>query len=113
MKRSLNDISPVSTSHKAGLKRVLLSSEESGCLITQIAVTELKVGEVAKAHIHSDMQEGFYVLSGELYIVLDGKTEHCHAEDFIWVQSGTSHELKAITDVCVITIGCAIDNINQ
>ena len=108
MKKSLNSILPVATSHKAGMKRVLLSAEESGCVITQIAITDLKAGEVAAAHNHQDMQEGFYVLSGELDVVIDDETLHCVAEDFVWVSFGESHELRAITDVRVMTIGCAI-----
>lgn len=108
MKRSLNDIKAVSTSHDMGLKRVLLAANESGCSLTQIAVTDLKAGEVAKAHIHPDMQEGFYVLSGNLDIALNSVTEHCQAEDFVYVKCGISHELRAITDVRVMTIGCEI-----
>lgn len=42
MKRTLSDISPVTTSHKAGLMRVLLSADESGCSITQMSITDLK-----------------------------------------------------------------------
>lgn len=106
MKRSTKDISPIPTSHKAGMKRVLLAANESDCPITQIAITDLKAGEVAETHSHEDMQEGFYVLSGELDIVLDGAVEHCKAEDFVYVKCGTSHELRAISDVRVMTIGC-------
>lgn len=106
MKRSFKDIESIPTSHNAGMKRVLLSAKESECPITQIAITYLKAGEVAEAHVHEDMQEGLYVLSGELDIVLDGKIEHCKAEDFVWVKCGISHELRAITDVRVMTIGC-------
>lgn len=106
LKRSLTEILPIPSSHKVGLKRVLLSAKESGCAITQIAITDLKVGEVAEIHVHEDMQEGFFVMSGELDIVLDGEVEHCKAEDFLWVESGTSHELRAITDVRMMTIGC-------
>lgn len=106
MKRSLNNITPLPSSHKVGMKRVLLAAEESGCAITQIAVTNLKSGEVAEAHVHEDMQEGFYVMSGELDIVLDGTVEHCKTEDFVFVKFGTSHELRAVTDVRVMTIGC-------
>ena len=58
MKRSLYTICPVSTSHDVGLKRVLLAANESECSLTQIAVTDLKAGEVARVHIHPDMQEG-------------------------------------------------------
>ena len=108
IKRSLKDIFPAPTSHKAGMKRVLLAAEESGCNITQVAITDLKAGEVAEVHAHADMQECFYVLKGELDIVLDGVIEHCQAEDFVYVKCGTSHELRAITDVRVMTIGCEI-----
>lgn len=106
-KKSLSEIEAIATFHKAGMKRVLLAAEESGCSITQIAITDLKVGEVAAGHVHEDMQEGFYVMSGELDMVLDGKIEHCVAEDFVWVECGTRHELRAVTYVRVMTIGCA------
>lgn len=108
MKRSLQEIQPVPSSHKVGMKRVLLTAEESGCAITQIAVTDLKAGEVAEAHVHEDMQEGFYVMNGELDMVLDGEVEHCKAEDFVWVRCGVRHELRAVTDVRVMTIGCEV-----
>ena len=108
MKKSLRDIQAVLTSHAVGEKRVLLDRDESGCDITQIAVTDLKAGEVAIAHIHPDMQEGFFVLDGDLDVILNDSIQHCHKEDFVFVESGTAHELHAITDVRVMTIGCEI-----
>lgn len=56
---------------------------------------------------NQDMQDGFYVMSGELDMVLDGEIEYCVAEDFVWMECGTCHELRAQTDVRVMTIGCA------
>ncbi len=108
MRRSLSEIFPVPSSHKVGMKRVLMAAEESGCGITQIAVTDLKAGEVAEAHCHADMMEGFYVMSGGLDMMLDGEVEHCTEGDFVWVECGTSHELHAKTDVRVMTIGCEV-----
>lgn len=108
MKRSLSEITPVPSSHKVGLKRVLLAANESGCAITQIAVTDLKAGKVAKAHVHEDMMEGFYVMSGVLDMVLDGEVGHCKEGDFIWVRCGVRHELRAVTDVRIMTIGCVV-----
>lgn len=106
MIKSLSSISPIPTSHSIGQKRVLLSKEESGCAITQIAITELKAGEIASSHIHPDMNEAFYVLDGELEITLDGVPFHCQKETFIYVENGSSHELKALTDCRVMTVGC-------
>ena len=90
------------------MKRVLLAAEESGCAITQIAVTDLKAGEVAEVHVHEDMQEGFYVMRGELDMVLDDEMLHCKDEDFVWVECGKSHELRAVTDARVLTLGCEV-----
>lgn len=108
MHKSLNDILPIVTSHAVGQKRVLLSKDEAGCGLTQIAVTDLSAGEIAIAHIHPDMQEGFYVLEGELDVTLNDAVTHCHKDDFVYVEYGTAHELHAITDVRVMTIGCEI-----
>ena len=109
MIRRLTDIAPVTTSHGVGQKRVLLSSNESGCSLTQIAVTELKAGEIAAAHVHPDMQEGFYVLDGELDIELDGKKTTCSKDIFVYVEKCTSHEIHALTDCRIMTIGCVIE----
>lgn len=110
MKKSLKEIQSVITSHAVGEKRVLLNRKESGCNLTQIAVTDLKAGEVALAHIHPDMQEGFYVLEGDLDVMLNDSIQHCHKDDFVYVECGTAHELHAITNVRVMTIGCEIEN---
>ena len=109
MIRNLNDISPVLTSHGVGQKRVLLSSSEAGCSLTQIAVTTLMEGEIAVAHIHPDMQEAFYVMEGEMEVVLDGKHTLCNKDTFVYVEKCTSHEMKAITDCRIMTIGCVIE----
>ena len=109
MIRHLTDIEPVTTSHGVGQKRVLLSSNESGCSLTQIAVTELNAGETALAHVHPDMQEGFYVLDGELQIDLDGEKTICQKDDFVYVEKCTSHELYALTDSRIMTVGCVIE----
>lgn len=98
------------SSHKVGMKRVLLAAEESGCAITQIAITNLKAGEMAQAHVHEDMQEGFFVMSGKLDILLGGELMHCKEGDFVWVKYSISHELRAITDVRVLTIGCKLNS---
>ena len=109
MIRHLADIAPITTSHGVGQKRVLLSSNESGCSLTQIAVTELKADETAVAHVHPDMQEGFYVLDGDLEVDLDGKKTVCGKDTFVYVEKCTSHEMHALTDSRIMTVGCVIE----
>ena len=109
MIRHLTAISPVITSHGVGQKRVLYTNNESGCSLTQIAVTVLKAGEIAFAHVHPDMQEGFYVLDGELEIEHGRKKAICGKDTFVYVEKCTSHEMHAITDSRIMTIGCLIE----
>lgn len=107
--RNLNNIEPTLTSHGVGQKRVLLSSNESGCSLTQIAVTALKEGEVAVAHVHPDMHEGFFILDGQLEVSLDEEKTICKKDDFVYVDKCTSHEMRALTDCRIMTIGCVVE----
>ena len=109
MKRYLHDISPATTSYEMGLKRVLLSANESGCSITQVAVIELKAGERSAKHIHPDLQDLFFILEGEIDITIDGEVNHCHKEDFLLVEHLKSYELHAITDVRMLAMGCVVE----
>ena len=109
MKRSLHDILPAGTSYEMGLKRVLLSSNESGCSITQVAVLELKAGECSAKHIHPDLQDLFYILEGEIDITIAGIVHHCQKDDFVLVEHLKSYELHAITDVRMLAMGCVIE----
>ena len=46
------------------------------------------------------------MMSGDLDITLDEETLNCSKDDFVFVKCGVKHELKAISDVRVMTIGC-------
>ena len=109
MQRSLHEIQPAATSYEMGLKRVLLSANESGCSITQVAVIELKAGEHSAKHIHPDLQDLFFILDGEIHITIDGTVHHCSKEDFVFVEHLSSYELHAITDVRMLAMGCVIE----
>lgn len=113
MIRQIEDTNVTTTSHQVGQKRVLLGAAESGCSLTQIAITELNAGEIDILHIHPDMQEGYYLLEGELEITIDGESSICTPECFIYVTAGSPHELHAITDVKILTIGCVIEAMRE
>ena len=110
MRRNLQEITPTSTSYEMGLKRVLLSANESGCSITQIAVIELKAGEKSAMHIHPDLQDAFYILDGSIEVTIDGEANLCHKDDFIFIEHLKSYELHAITDVQMLAMGCVIES---
>ena len=110
MQRKLNEIQPASTSYEMGLKRVLLSANESGCSITQIAVIDLKAGEESAMHIHPDLQDAFYILDGELEVTINGKVHTCKKDEFVFIEHLNTYQLKAISDVRMLAMGCVIES---
>lgn len=107
IKRSLSQSTPSPTSHAIGKKRVLLSNDETVTAITQIAVTTLIAGEEAESHSHPTMEEYFLFRKGVATLTIAGEIIECVADDFVVVPPATPHILKAITDIEVLTIGCA------
>ncbi len=110
MQKHLNDIQPAHTSYEMGMKRVLLSANESGCSITQIAILTLKAGEESAMHIHPDLQDAFFILQGELDVRINGVVHHCKKDDFLFIESLNTYQLHAITDVEMMAIGCVIES---
>ena len=108
MKKKIIDIIPISTTHGVGEKRVLLNSQETSTPLTQIAVTRLKAGEMAKEHLHPTMEEFFLFQKGDAIMTVGEEQITCSSGDFISIPANTLHSLKAITDIEIITIGCAI-----
>lgn len=113
MIRKISEIPDVPTSRQVGNKKVLVSADESGCSITQMAIMSLKQGEIDVMHIHPDMQEAYYILDGEVEVTLDGETTACCSGDFIYVNAGTTHEFKALTDCKIMTTGCVIEAMRE
>lgn len=108
MKKSLLQIYTVPTIHGVGEKRILLNSQETSTPLTQIAITRLKAGEAAEEHLHPTMEEFFLFQKGEASMTVGKEQITCGSGDFISIPANTLHSLKAITDIEIITIGCAI-----
>lgn len=111
--KQLSAIIPQMTNHYVGLKRVLISKKETKSNITQIALTILRAGEETDRHCHLSMEEFFFFHSGRLELTVDSETRIYGQGDFIMVECGEMHQLKAIEDTELLTIGCAVNNKNE
>lgn len=110
MIRTLTNLPLVPTEHPEAMKRVFLAKGETLTNITQIAVFELKAGDVISEHKHWGIEEQLYVLEGDVEIVIDSKSSICHANDFTSISYLNRHALRAITDCRVLSIGCKINS---
>jgi len=107
-KKNIKELPIITTTHGVGQKWVLLNSQETSTPLTQIAVTRLKAGEEAAEHLHPTMEEFFLFQKGDAIMTVGKKQIMCSSGDFISIPANTLHSLKAITDIEIITIGCAI-----
>ncbi|SPT69319.1 Uncharacterized conserved protein, contains double-stranded beta-helix domain [Anaerobiospirillum thomasii] len=55
------------------------------------AVVQFQPGQDFPAHYHNIMEENFYILEGEIDIVVDGKVNHLKKGDFIHIEPGEIH----------------------
>lgn len=108
IKKSIESLPWVESAHGCGQKRVLLSENETATNITQVAIISLNAGEEGKEHMHWKIEEGFYVLKGELILQADGTNHILRAGDYLHLRMATIHNLKAISDVELLSIGCKI-----
>ena len=108
IKKNIKELPIITTTHGVGEKRVLLNSQETSTPLTQIAVTRLKAGEMAKEHLHPNMEEFFLFQKGDAIMTVGEEQITCSSGDFISIPANTPHALKAITDIEIITIGCAV-----
>lgn len=108
--KNLSAIIPQLTSHNVGLKRVLVCNDETESAITQIAVTTLRAGEETDRHKHESMEEYFLFVKGKATLTVEDKELNCAKGDFVAVRRGEAHQLKAIDDTELITIGCSTEN---
>lgn len=94
IKKSIESLPWAESSHGFGQKRVLLSENETATNITQVAIISLKAGEEGKEHMHWKIEEGFYVLKGELILQADRTNHILHAGDYLHLRMATIHNLK-------------------
>lgn len=55
------------------------------------AIVQFHPGQDFKAHYHNIMEENFYILEGEINIVVDGTVHHLKAGDFIHIEPSEIH----------------------
>lgn len=105
----MKDIESVMSLHGCREKKVLLTKEETQTNLTQIAIIYLKAGEEGISHMHwGGIEEGFFVINGEIELLMGDTPIRMTVGDYVHLEMAAIHNLKAITDAEVLTIGCKI-----
>lgn len=65
------------------------------------AVVQFQAGQDFKAHYHNVMEENFYILEGEVDIVVDGVTHHLTCGQMIHIEPNEVHYVVNNSDAVV------------
>lgn len=109
IKRQLDRVAPMPTSHGIGVKQVLLAGDETSSAVTQIAKSSLIKGEKVEEHIHPTMDEHYLCFSGEGILWVDHQRIVFTKGTYVLVKAGSIHSLEASVDVSFLTIGIATE----
>lgn len=83
------------------IKEVILKNGEVPNLL-QLAKTKLLCGDKIEKHAHESMNEIFYVLSGELFVIENKITTKVSSGDTFVVYAKQYHSIEAIKDTELI-----------
>lgn len=68
------------------------------------AVVQFQAGQDFPAHFHNIMEENFYILEGEIDIIVDGIVNHLKQGDFIHIEPGEVHYCINNSDKKIVMI---------
>ena len=92
--------SPVFESRSSGYRQADLIGPATGSVHTGLSIAELSPAGMLAVHLHS-FEEGFYVLSGEAVVEINGTMHRVASGDFGVIKVGTPHAWRTVGDAPV------------
>ena len=86
--------SPIYDGHSDGYRQAELVSRATGSVHTGLSCNELAAGGSIHPHVHS-FEEGFYILSGEAVVTINGSSYLLGPGDYAAIKVGTPHAWRA------------------
>jgi quercetin dioxygenase-like cupin family protein len=87
---------PLFAEHSRRYTRASLVSHTTGAVHTGLSIGELAAGGTLDPHVHS-FEEGFYVLSGEAVVAMNGQANLLRAGDYGVAKVGALHAWRNIS----------------
>lgn len=86
--------------HSQGYRQAELVGRAVGSVHTGLSMNELAAGGVIDPHVHA-FEEGFYILSGEAVVTIEGTAYRLGPGDFAALKVGTVHAWRAAGSAAV------------
>ena len=91
---------PTFDGHSEGYRCASLVDHTSGSVHTGLSMNELAPGGAIHPHVHS-FEEGFYILSGEAVVTINGSSYLLGPGDYAAIKVGTPHAWHAASSSLV------------
>ena len=92
--RELPTYSP--PAHSKTTNRRLLGPGPSGSDRMEVILGEIESGGQADPHVHSDLEQAFFVLQGKAEVEIEGQKAMVGPEDFVFLPPGTVHRVTPL-----------------
>jgi quercetin dioxygenase-like cupin family protein len=97
---------PTFEGHSEGYRCASLVDHSTGSVHTGLSMNELAAGGSIHPHVHS-FEEGFYILSGEAVVTINGSSYLLGPGDYAAIKVGTPHAWSAASSSPVRWLGMA------
>jgi mannose-6-phosphate isomerase-like protein (cupin superfamily) len=111
LQKFINQIADINwevANHIGAKKKVIFSSNEFESNLTQVAYTQLVKNFEIPLHLHSTMEEVFFVIDGICEFNIQGKLLLAKKESTVLIPANTEHSIKAITNCNLLYFGISI-----
>lgn len=93
-----NDVQGYSPAgHEGTFNRRLVGITE-GIENVEVIIGEMEPGGLADPHLHENIEQIMYILSGEMHAIIEGKEAKLSAGDIVWIPKRATHDIRNAGD---------------
>ncbi|MBP2075854.1 cupin domain-containing protein [Oceanobacillus polygoni] len=79
--------------HEGTFNRRLVGIAE-GIENVEVIIGEMEPGGLADPHLHKNIEQIMYILSGEMYAIIEGQEAKLSAGDIVWIPKEATHDIR-------------------
>lgn len=83
--------------HEGTFNRRLVGPEE-GIEHMEVIIGEMEPGGLADPHLHEDIEQIMYILTGKMHIIIEDKETVLTEGDVVWIPKKAMHEVQNVGD---------------
>lgn len=83
--------------HEGTFNRRLVGPSE-GIEHLEVIIGEMEPGGLADPHLHDDMEQIMYILSGKMHAIIEGEEAVLTAGDVVWIPKKAMHDIRNAGD---------------